>query len=468
MPIDPMSGQQALLVIVWGVLAAKLAFSPAVNAAEQPEADRPPVVLEAVDVDTIWSAVPVRFCLLTHGDMQYVAYYDSERRMAVVQRKLSEKAFRDKTILPSTQGWDSHNYLTMAVDRDGHVHVSGNMHVDPLVYFRTTKPGDIGTLVKVASMVGSQEQRCTYPRFLKDPNGRLVFSYRDGSSGSGNSIYNVYDEKSKTWSRLLDTPLTDGKGKMNAYATSPEPGPDGFYHMSWVWRDTSDSATNHDLSYARSKDLRTWESASGKAIRLPITPDEKTLAVDPIPPGGGILNGMGQIGFDRKRRPILSYHKYDKAGHSQVYVARFESGAWKVQQITAWNFRWEFGGGGTMPSTKYAVSIGALELGADGQLAIRCGAKGVGSTIILLDEHTLRPCGESAVVSRFPRELTKVRSPFPDMRVNWFTDIGEPQDSANRYVLRWETLPANRDKPRKGSLPENGRLVVYKLGQPSP
>lgn len=463
-----MSARMAPPLTVWCIVAAALVPSVVAGATGEREADLPAVVLEAVNVDTIWSAVPVRFCLLTHGDTQYVAYYDSERRMAVVQRNLSEPAFRDKTVLPSTQGWDSHNSITMAVDRAGHVHVAGNMHVDPLVYFRSTKPGDIRTLVKVASMVGSQEQRCTYPRFLKDPNGRLVFSYRDGSSGSGNSIFNVYDEKTATWSRLLDTPLTDGQGKMNAYATDPIPGPDGLYHMSWVWRDTFDSATNHDLSYARSKDLRHWQSASGQAIRLPITPDQKALVVDPIPPGGGILNGMGQIGFDRKGRPILSYHKYDKAGHSQVYVARFESGAWKVQQITAWDFRWDFGGGGSLPSTEHAVSVAAVELWGDDQLAVRCGAKGVGSSIILLDEQTLRPCGKAAAVSQFPRELTKVTSTFPEMRVNWFTDIGEPADPATRYVLRWETLPANRDKPRKGPLPENGPLVIYKLGQRSP
>jgi hypothetical protein len=453
-------------VSIWAIWWCLLAvgFGPSIAASEQRDAGRPPVVLEAVHVDEIWSAVPVRFCLLTHGDMQYVAYFDSERRMAVVQRKLSERAFRDKTVLPSTQGWDSHNYITMAVDRAGHIHLSGNMHKHPLVYFRTQIPGDIRTLVKVPSMVGSQENQCTYPIFLKDPSGRLVFSYRDGSSGSGKSIYNVYDDTTATWSRLLDTPLTDGKGKMNAYTVGPLPGPDGLYHLSWVWRDTSDAATNHDLSYARSKDLRHWESASGKGIRLPITFDQRELIVDPIPPRGGILNGMGQIGFDREARPVLSYHKYDQAGRSQVYVARFESGAWKVQQVTAWNFRWDFGGGGSLPSGPNAVSVQAVEPWGERHLAVRCGAQGVGSTIILLDEKTLQPVGKAAPVSTIPPELTKVVSPFPEMLVNWMEDRGNPPAAAGRYVLRWETLPKNRDLPRKGPLPKNGPLVVYQIG----
>ena len=32
-----------------------------------------------------------------------------------------------------------------------------------------------------------------------------------------------------------------------------------------------------------------------------------------------------------------------------------------------------------------------------------------------------------------------------------------------RYVMRWETLGTNRDRPRKGNLPQNAELVLYKL-----
>ena len=45
--------------------------------------------------------------------------------------------------LPSQVAWDSHNYITMTADRDGYLHLSGNMHVAPLVYFGTAKPYDI-------------------------------------------------------------------------------------------------------------------------------------------------------------------------------------------------------------------------------------------------------------------------------------------------------------------------------------
>ena len=58
--------------------------------------------------------------------------------------------------LSSEIGWDTHNYLTMAIDADNHIHLSGNMHVDPLIYFRTTRPLDVTSFERIASMVGKK------------------------------------------------------------------------------------------------------------------------------------------------------------------------------------------------------------------------------------------------------------------------------------------------------------------------
>ncbi|MFP5209791.1 MAG: BNR-4 repeat-containing protein, partial [Acidobacteriota bacterium] len=115
-----------------------------------------------IDVAPVWAGHPTGFALLTHGDQQYVAYYAADRRMTVAQRTLGEKQWH-YTVLPSTIGWDSHNYVTMSLDRDGYLHVSGNMHVAPLVYFRSTRPGDASSLVRVPAMTGKNETRVTYP-----------------------------------------------------------------------------------------------------------------------------------------------------------------------------------------------------------------------------------------------------------------------------------------------------------------
>lgn len=67
------------------------------------------------------SDFPVGFCLLTEGKRQYAAYYDQGRRMTVAARTLDSASWTYQT-LPSKVGWDSHNYITLAVDDDGHLH----------------------------------------------------------------------------------------------------------------------------------------------------------------------------------------------------------------------------------------------------------------------------------------------------------------------------------------------------------
>ena len=85
------------------------------------------------------SGRPIRSAsrLLTHGKQQLVAFYDQERRMTIASRRLDEDHWQ-LARLPSTLGWDSHNFVTMAVDSAGQIHVCGNMHCVPLIYFRTT------------------------------------------------------------------------------------------------------------------------------------------------------------------------------------------------------------------------------------------------------------------------------------------------------------------------------------------
>ena len=131
--------------------------------------------------------------------------------------------------------------------------------------------------------------------------------------------------------------------------------------MVWVWRDTPDCATNHDLSYARSKDLVHWETSRGAALSLPITIDNGEI-VDPFP-GGGIINGNTRIGFDAQNRVILSYHKYDAAGNTQIHNAPRRRRL-KHYQASDWTQRWEFSGNGTI---QFDVRVGGVSV-VDGAL----------------------------------------------------------------------------------------------------
>lgn len=408
-------------------------------------------------IDDTWSGHAVGQSLLTHGDDQYVAYYDADRAMTVAHRTLSSEVWR-RVRLDSTLGWDSHNYVVLAVDGSGRLHVSGNMHVDPMVYFREAVPGDVSTLERVPTLLDpAVEQRVTYPAFLETPDGDMVFTFRDGSSGDGVNYFYRYDDAAGTWHPLLATPLFDGEGRRNAYAEVPKRGPDGYFHVSWVWRDTPDAATNSRLSYMRSSDLLRWETLAGAAIDLPVTYDQPGVVLEDVPVGGGLLNGLHQIGFDADGRPTVAYHRYDDGGGSQLFVARVGDDDWQIEQVTAWRGRWQFGGGGSLAR---GIRLGATVLLDDGRLRLDYEYRGA-SGCLVLDGQSLRPLAEVPVPRAYPPEVdAPPQFDYPGITVRLADDRGSAADG--RYVLRWETMSPNRDQPRE-RWPEPQPLLLFQI-----
>jgi hypothetical protein len=396
-------------------------------------------------VDRVWSGHPVNFALLTERGHQFIAYYDTERRLTVAGRTSGSE--RWKRVKPDgvVTDWDSHNYLRLALDRDGCLHLSGNMHNDPLVYYRTSKPFDLATLERIDHMTGDREHSVTYPVFFKNAAGDLLFRYRDGGSGRGSDIYNFYDSVARTWRHLLDTPLLDGQSERSAYTLDPVLGPDGRFHLVWMWRDTPDCATNHTLSYARSHNFVHWETSRGEPLSLPITLARGEV-IDPAKPGDGLINMTFNLGFDAEKRPVVVYHRYDTQGCSQVYAAQ---PSWDVRPISTWNFRWSFSGRGSIPAE---VTLGAPWPAEDGGLLVDFWTKAVGSGRWRVGERVeLLPPAPSVL----PQELMRASA---GMEVHTVAS----RDGGHRWVLRWETLPRNRDLPRK-EIPPPSELRLFEF-----
>ena len=238
-------------------------------------------ILNSIEIAKVWAGHPVGFDLLTYDQHQFIVFYGANRQMEIVARRIDSISFEQATF-PSYIGWDSHNYVTMAIDDADQIHLCGNMHGDPLTYFRTTEPLNIQSFAQVDRMTGQNEGRCTYPVFMRGAENAFVFRYRDGSSGNGVDYYNVYDPTTEKWKPLIGRPLLDGKGLMNAYSHGPIMGRDKLFHLVWMWRDTPDCRTNHHISYAHSRDLRKWETGQGEEIDLPVTIDENVLLLIPF------------------------------------------------------------------------------------------------------------------------------------------------------------------------------------------
>lgn len=392
--------------------------------------------MDVLEIGPAWSGHPVGFALLTAGSRQFVAYYDEQRRLTVAARDLCDRAW-DFLRLPEQLGWDSHNGVALGCDESGHLHLSGNMHADPLVYFRTREAGMIQSLERVPVMVGEQEDLVTYPEFFTGPSGRLCFGYRHGSSGRGDQIYNGYDAEAQRWQRLSSGALVSGEGMRNAYLDGPRRGPDGFFHLCWVWRDDPDCATNHDVCYARSRDLVRWETSCGEPLQLPIIYNTSEV-VDPVPVRRGLLNGNTRLGFDGKGRAVISYHKLDEGGSTQIFNARREGAEWRIRQATDWNGAWLPEGWGTIPME---IKVHPVRVDASGRTMQRYWHARYGHGQWLLDGDTLRPREE--LPPRSARMEALARAGHPGAKVHWAEDRG-----GFPFVLRWESLPENRDQQR--------------------
>ncbi|MEN6386901.1 MAG: BNR-4 repeat-containing protein [Phycisphaerales bacterium] len=401
-------------------------------------------VTKVTDIAPAWSGNPVQFALLTNGDKQFVAFYDGNRQLAIGTRNINNGVWELQK-LDEYVTLDAHNYVALAIDCEGYLHMCANMHVASLKYWRSRNPFDINSFEQINKMVGQNEQKCTYPVFFTGPKGEFLFKYRNGMSGDGKELVNEYDVAAKKWKRFLSVPLLDGNssyGTMCAYQSGPIHGPDRYYHMAWVWRDMFGCEFNHTLQYARSKNLLDWETSDGKSINLPIKINNgETL--DSVGVMGGMLNTI-QISFDGLNRPIVTYLKFDQDGDTQLQAARREIDGWHIYQMTDWIGRWDFNGGGTI---KTIIGMRGPKVW-NGSLLLRFQNRFLYGVLpreyaYLLDVNSLLPVSDA--VEFFPDDFEKVKSIVPGMKVTYREDWSQFEKNGKVYILRWETLDAARD-----------------------
>jgi hypothetical protein len=89
-----------------------------------------------------------------------------------------------------------------------------------------------------------------------------------------------------------------------------------------------------------------------------------------------------------------------------------------------------------------------------------------GSGEWVIDEDSLQILRTDPAPLTVPRRLWKIESKFPGMQLRTAADTAASSAPGQRFVLRWETLPASRDKPRDKPWPEPSMLRVVELRDP--
>ncbi|MHC4616643.1 MAG: BNR repeat-containing protein [Planctomycetota bacterium] len=296
----------------------------------------------------------------THSDIQYVAFYSEDTHVVLAKRKLGTTSWQIRKTQYKGDTRDAHNGISIAVDGTGILHMSWDHHCDPLRYCRGAAPGSL-ELTDEMPMTGQNEKKVTYPEFYNLPNGDLLFLYRDGGSGRGNTMLNRYDVRTQKWS-AIQHPLIDGQGERNAYTNQIAVDKYGTWHISWCWRETGDVATNHDICYAKSTDKgRTWRKSTGEKYTLPITAQNAEYARR-IPQKSELINQTSMTVDSKGRSLIATYWRPEGTKVPQYHLIYHDGRNWRTVQVGSRMTPFSLSG----PGTKYLLMSRPKILAADG------------------------------------------------------------------------------------------------------
>jgi len=306
--------------------------------------------LQIIPVAKGWARTSVNTTIFRHDavttyrDTQYIAFYDADQRVVLAQRKLGSTTWRIKPTAFKGTCKDAHNSISLGVDGDGFIHMSWDQHSQPLRYCHSIATGSL-EMTGELPMTGANEQKVTYPEFHRLPNGNLVFAYRYGGSGRGNLALNLYDVKTRHWLQLHDR-LISGEGMRNPYWQTALDS-HGTLHLSWVWRESPDVASNHDLAYAESTDGgKTWLKSTGAAYQLPITAETAEYAAH-IAPEHELINQTSMCADAAGRPLIATYWRPERQTVPQVFVVYHDGTNWKTSQVIRRTTAFSLSGTGT-------------------------------------------------------------------------------------------------------------------------
>lgn len=277
--------------------------------------------------------------LTTHRGWQYAAYYqgnlsNSVGKVAVARRPLPHGDWQTLVLDDySFTTVDSHNDVVLGIcAADGTLHLSFDHHVNDLNY-RVSVPGvvdDPESVVWSPALFGPVVDRLagpavmtqvTYPRFIPTPDGKLLFTYRSGSSGGGDEVLYEYDGGTRAWSLVGQYTTRSGTytgtfasgSDRNGYFDNTLFDRNGRLHATWCWRETPNASSNHDLLYAYSDDAgRTWKNQASSTISVAgssfISVASPGIIAWPIPQSRNYINNSAMTVDAAGRVHVVAWH----------------------------------------------------------------------------------------------------------------------------------------------------------------
>lgn len=309
--------------------------------------------------NTINTVIFRHHAIFTAHNYQYTAFYVDTRTLRVVKRNLDNSSENNEIetfdIKSEYNLKDAHNSISLAMDRQGYLHLSYDHHGSTLHYRRSVKPYQIDEWCDELSMTGENEEKVTYPTFIMPHNNTpLLILYRDGNWKRGSAYLKYYDESLKSWFDYF-TPILSGADQQpwtsNAYWNNPVMDQYGCLHLSYTWRTDyfSDEQliNNINIDYAKSFNQGfNWLTSKNQPYNLPIT-QVNSETVWPISPGSNHIN-QTSMALDSKGYPHIVFYANDKNDVLQYQHIWFNGTSWQHSWVSERTEGFKLVGGGAL------------------------------------------------------------------------------------------------------------------------
>ncbi|MCU4163424.1 LamG-like jellyroll fold domain-containing protein [Carboxylicivirga caseinilyticus] len=312
--------------------------------------------------------------LMTYKGYQYITYWNQSAHVCMARKKLPSGSWEEIEFTDFTSSHDlSDNHYNISFGicaNDGTIHISYDHHNDALHYRKSTVDltndpdnanwstasfgANQGYLITGSYITASSPYYggVTYPRFISKPDGNLLFEYRSGNSGDGNSHLYEYNGE---WTYIGEymhgrTGTSTDYSSKCGYINGLHYTPGGTrLHVSLVWRETPTASTNHEVYYAYSDDDgRTWYDCDDNLIATtgvtPLHYDMEGFKILSVGQNRGLINQEGQAVDSDGNIHILQSYMLDSEGddsnwyNSRVkaylrHIYRDENGEWQSDVI---------------------------------------------------------------------------------------------------------------------------------------
>ncbi len=262
---------------------------------------------------------------------------------------------------------DSHNSIAIGIcAKDGTIHLVYDLHAyakallpDRYFNYRCSKKNMLDVpdeefvlenfndhqLTMNSRIAASRFEKHTYPLFLETDDGKLVYVFRDGGSGSGNDNMLQYD--GTTWSDSFlmfnNGKQTSNADKYSIYGTMRYMEGKFCYgfHVRFLKRDTQYAYYNEGMHYAESVNPFTtanhWTDAFGNSHQFPLQmPDEVEFGPEPVEYYGSYISGspyyaktasgamhiITQVRKSQTDKTTTTLHYYKANGDKEFTIAQ--------------------------------------------------------------------------------------------------------------------------------------------------